>query len=64
MLGPALRAVMFSVLLREDIACINAMYFRGDLDGAVAALRALIDTTKDKGTREQLVQQLAAIQSP
>jgi tetratricopeptide (TPR) repeat protein len=61
-LSAPLRAVMISVLLREDIRCINALIAAGDLDAAIAALRDLIATTKDGGTREQLAQQLARIE--
>ena len=58
-LSAPLKAVMYAVLLREDLACINTLIDHGELDAAVASLRDLIDGTKDKNTKEQLAQQLA-----
>jgi tetratricopeptide (TPR) repeat protein len=61
-LSPPLKAVLFAVLLREDLACINGLIHAGEVEAATAALRDLIDRTKDRNTKEQLAQQLAGIE--
>ena len=60
-LNPPLKAVLYAVLLREEIACINTLIDIGEQDAATAALRNLIESTKDENTKQQLAQQLARL---
>jgi len=61
-LPPAIKAVMYAVLLREELSCINTLLNSGEHDGAVDALRNLVASTKDAGTKQQLAQQLAMLE--
>jgi tetratricopeptide (TPR) repeat protein len=61
-LAPPLKAVMYAVLLREELACINTLIDTGEHEGAVDALRNLVASTKDPNTKQQLAQQLAMLE--
>jgi len=61
-LAPPLKAVMYAVLLREELACINTLINIGEERGAVAALRNLVASTKDANTKQQLARQLAMLE--
>jgi len=63
-LNPQLKAVMYAVLLREELACINTLIDSGEQDRATEALRNLIDSTKDENTKQQLAQHLARLEKP
>lgn len=63
-LNPQLKAVMYAVLLREELACINTLIETGEQARATDALRNLIESTKDENTKQQLAQHLARLEKP